>query len=72
MRSGSESPATPPTRSTGGPRRLSTRPRPSRRREEARSYAVEVLVRLARDNPELVPEYTDEMARREAARKETR
>jgi len=31
-----------------------------------------VLVRLARDNPELVPEYTDELARREAARKETR
>lgn len=48
-----------------------TTPEP-RRREEARSYAVEVLVRLARDNPDLVPEYTAELARREAARKETR
>lgn len=48
-----------------------TTPEP-RRREEARSYAVEVLVRLARDNPELVPEYTAELARREAARKEAR
>lgn len=48
-----------------------TTPEP-RRREEARSYTVEVLVRLARDNPELVPEYTAELARREAARKEAR
>ena len=47
-----------------------TTPEP-RRREEARSYAVEVLARLVRDNPDLAPEYTAEMQRREAARKAT-